>query len=301
PELVELCQGRIGCWIVTQPDKGSDVGVFDQRDWPAGAPGNKGNLTARLDGNEFVINGQCSAWVSNGVVAQVGLAYMGCDYGAGFHDADGMVRGLAVIIPLDLRGVSRGRALDKIGQRALPQGEIYFDNVRVPRRFAVAEQDAYIGNLCSAWSYAGTHMSQIFTGVARAAFEHALAYCHERRQGGALLAQHQLTQYRLGDMMRRVELCRAVARRALAYARQSPTTHPWVTASAKVSVTEEAFKVASEALQLFGGAGTSREYPVEKLFRDARAALIEDGENMMLTTRLGQLCTKLYADGWSHP
>lgn len=298
-ELAGLCEGRIGCWLVTQPDKGTDLGVFSKVDLTPGQVGNKGNLVARIAGDEIVINGQSSAWVSNGTVAQVVLCYMSCDYGDGFYDADGVPNGIAMIVPLDRPGVSRGKQLDKIGQRALPQGEIYFDNVRIPRRFAIGERDAYAGCLTSAWSYAGTHMSQVFTGVARAAFEEALAYCHERRQGGLLLAEHQLTRYRLGDMMRRVELCRSVARRSLAFARQSPQIHPWATASAKVTITEEALKVSSEALQLFGGCGTSREYLAEKLFRDARSALIEDGENYMLTMRLGHLCSQLYEQGWS--
>ncbi len=299
-ELVELSTGKIGCWMITHPDKGSDVQIFDMaREWTAGQPGNKGNVWGRLQGDEIVINGQCSAWVSNGAVAQVALGYIGAEYDDGFFDRDGRPHGMAVIIPLDLPGVSKGKPLDKIGQRSLPQGEIYFDNVRVPKRFAVALKDEYYGNMASAWSFAGTHMSQIFTGVARAGFELALQYCHERRQGGKRLIDHQLTRYRLGDMLRRVEICRSVARRSLAYARLSPQTHPYVTASAKVTVTQEAMKVVDEALQLFGGAGTSREYPIERLYRDARAALIEDGENYVLTMRLGLLAQQLYAEGWT--
>jgi alkylation response protein AidB-like acyl-CoA dehydrogenase len=299
-ELVQLCEGRIGCWMITHPDKGSDVQVFDMaRDWAVGKPGNKGNVWGRIDGEEIVINGQCSAWVSNGSVAQVALGYISAEYDGSFFDADGRPHGMCVIVPLDLPGVSKGRPLDKIGQRALPQGEIYFDNVRVPKRFAVALEDEYYGSMASAWSFAGTHMGQLFTGVARAAFELALKYCHERKQGGQRLVDHQLTRHRLGDMLRRVELCRAVARRSLAYSRLSPLTHPYVTASAKVTVTQEAMKVVDEALQLFGGTGLSREYPIEKLYRDARAALIEDGENYVLTMRLGILAEQLYAEGWS--
>jgi len=169
----------------------------------------------------------------------------------------------------------------------------------VPKRFGIAFQDTYYGNMASAWSYAGTHMCQTFVGTARAAFEHALAYAHERRQGGAPIIAHQLTRWRLGDMARRVEMARAIARRSLEYARLSPHGHPYVTAQAKVSVTEEAMKVVHEALQLFGGNGTTREYPMEKLFRDTRAALIEDGENYMLTMRLGVLLARLYEDGWT--
>jgi acyl-CoA dehydrogenase len=299
-ELVGLCTGKIGCWMITHPDKGSDVQIFDMaREWPPGEPGNKGNVWGRIQGDEIVINGQCSAWVSNGAVAQVALGYIGAEYEDGCFDKDGRPHGMAVIIPLDLPGVSKGKPLDKIGQRSLPQGEIYFDNVRVPKRFAVALKDEYYGNMASAWSFAGTHMSQLFTGVARAGFELALQYCHERKQGGKRLIDHQLTRYRLGDMLRRVEICRSVARRSLAYARLSPQTHPYVTASAKVTVTQEAMKVVDEALQLFGGSGTSREYPIERLYRDARAALIEDGENYVLTMRLGLLAQQLYAEGWS--
>jgi alkylation response protein AidB-like acyl-CoA dehydrogenase len=299
-ELVDLCTGKIGCWMITHPDKGSDVTMVDvTRELPAGQPGNKGNMWGRVQGDEIVINGQCSAWVSNGAVAQVALGYLSAEYEGGFYGSDGNPYGMAVIIPLDLPGVSKGKPLDKIGQRSLPQGEIYFDNVRVPKRFAIALKDEYYGNMTSAWSYAGTHMAQVFTGVARSAFELALQYCHERKQGGRALIDHQLTRYRIGDMLRRVELCRSVARRSLTYARLSPLTHPYVTAAGKVTVTQEAMKVVDDALQLFGGAGTSREYPIEKIFRDARAALIEDGENTILTSRLGVLAQQLYAEGWS--
>jgi alkylation response protein AidB-like acyl-CoA dehydrogenase len=299
-ELVDLCTGRIGCWMITHPDRGSDVQVFDMaRDWVPGQQGNKGSMWGRLQGDEIVINGQCSAWVSNGVVAQVALGYISAEYDGGFFDADGRPHGMSVIIPLDLPGVSKGKPLDKIGQRSLPQGEIYFDNVRVPKRFAVALKDDYYGNMASAWSYAGTVMAQTFTGVARSAFEMALQYCNERKQGGKLLIDHQLTRYRLGDMLRRVELCRSVARRSLSFARLSPLTHPYVTAAGKVTVTQEAMKVVDEAFQLFGGAATSREYPIERLFRDTRVALIEDGENYVLTMRLGLLAQQLYAEGWS--
>lgn len=299
-ELVELCQGRIGCWMATQPDRGSDNQLLDiKRDWPAGTPANIGNLTAKVVGDEIIINGQSSAWVSNGAVAQVAFGLMCADYGDGFYADDGLPNGIAVIVPLDIKGVSKGKPLAKIGQRSLPQGEIYFDDVRIPRRFAIAEKDGYYGAVSSSWSYAGTHMSQVFTGVARAAFELALQYCHERRQGGRMLIDHQMTRLRLGEMLRRVETTRAVARRSLSFARLSPLTHPYATASAKVTVTEETLAVVEEAFRLFGGNGTTLEYPIEKLLRDTQSALIEDGENRILTMRLGLLAQQLYAEGWS--
>jgi acyl-CoA dehydrogenase len=94
-------------------------------------------------------------------------------------------------------------------------------------------------------------------------------------------------------------MARAIARRSLAYARMSPQSHPFVTAQAKVSVTEEAMKITHEAMQLFGGNATTREFPIEKMFRDVRSALIEDGENYVLTSRLGVLAGRLYQNGWT--
>lgn len=300
-ELIDMCTGKIGCWANTQPDRGSDGGILYREEVSAHGKQSRGNVTAKVGADEIVINGQYSSWVSNGSVAQVALAYMAADYGDGFYRTGEnavLTNGIGMIIPLDLPGVSRGKPLDKIGQRALPQGEIFFDNVKVPKRFAVALKDDFLGNLTSTWSYAGTYMGQVFTGVARAAFELALAYCHERKQGGALLIEHQMTQLRVGEMLRRLEMARAIARRSLAYARLSPQSHPYATAQAKVSVTEEAMKIAHEAFQLFGGNGTTREYPIEKLYRDVRSALIEDGENYVLTAHLGVLASRLYQDGW---
>ncbi|WP_354683289.1 acyl-CoA dehydrogenase [Cupriavidus necator] len=301
-ELIEMCAGKIGCWMNTQPDRGSDAAILYRAELSAGGRQPVGNVTAKVGADEIVINGQSSAWVSNGSVAQVALAYMAADYGDGFHGSGehgAFTNGIGLILPLDLPGVSRGKPLDKIGQRTLPQGEIYFDNVRVPRRFAIAQQDDYLGNLASTWSYAGTHMCQVFVGAARAAFELALGYCHERKQGGALLMEHQMTQLRVGEMLRRLEMARAIARRSLAFSRMSPQSHPYATAQAKVSVTEEAMKIVHEAFQLFGGNGTTREFPIEKLFRDVRSALIEDGENYVLTSRLGVLAGRLYQEGWA--
>ena len=301
-ELAELCADKLGCWIGTQPDRGSDgLMLYPQERHASATQGNKGNLTAVVSGADIVINGQSSAWVSNGPVAQVGLLTIAADYGGGFFDEEGHPRGVEVIVPLDLPGVNRGKPLEKLGKRALPQGEVYFDNVKVPARYALSLKENYWTGHASTWSSAGVAMGQVMTGLARAAFEHALAYCHQRRQGGALLIQHQLVQYRLGNMARKVEAMRAVSRRATDYTFLSPAKHPYFTAGSKVTCTDLAFEVADEAVQLFGGYGLTREYPVEKLFRDARAARIEDGENHLLAMKFGYLTSLLHRAGWAQP
>ena len=289
-ELVELATGRIGCWIGTQPDRGSDgLMLYPAERNPRAPHGTKGNLTARISGGDIVINGQSSAWVSNGPIAQVGLVSINADYGDGFFDSEGHPHGIEAIVPLDLPGVMRGKPLEKLGKRAQPQGEIYFDDVRIPLSFALTDEEHFWLSHAATWSTAGVAMGQTMTGLARAAFEHALDYAHTRRQGGSLIAEHQLVQHRLGLMARKVEMMRAYSRRATEYTLTSPAKHPYFTASSKAAVTDLAFEVADEALQIFGGNGLTKEYPVEKLFRDARAARIEDGENHVLTMRFGYL------------
>jgi acyl-CoA dehydrogenase len=300
PDLVALCAGKIGCWPVTQPDAGSDmIDTYGAERHP-GAASNKGNVVARFDGDEIVINGQTSAWVSNGTTAQVAALCVPADYGDGIIDADGNSNRAVIITPLDGPEVSRGKPLEKIGQLSLPQGEIFFDNLCVPRSWAVTHGAAGAPGFLSMLAEAGVFMSRCFTGLARAAFEHALAYAHDRKQGGVELVQHQLVRYRLGEMYKKVEACRAMTRHAAHYLRTAPAPHSTVSSTSKVFVTQTAFEVANDALQLLGGNGLTKEYPMEKLVRDARASLIEDGENYFLTLRLGTTVCDLYRAGWAN-
>ena len=129
---------------------------------------------------------------------------------------------------------------------------------------------------------ANAGMSTTFSGVARAAFEEALCYAEQRIQGGVPIADHQLVQAKLFQMFTRVEQARALSRAAMIYnGNTSPPALPYSIAS-KITCTQAAFDVASDAVQLFGGLGLCKELLVEKLFRDARASLIEDGANEVL-------------------
>jgi alkylation response protein AidB-like acyl-CoA dehydrogenase len=299
-ELVDLAKERIGCWPVTQPDHGSDmVDSYGVERHPGSVP-KPGNVVARFSGGEIVIKGQTSAWVSNGSIAQIAVLCCPADYGQGVVRPDGIRNYAVVIVPLDLAGVSRGKPLEKLGQITLPQGEIFFDDVRVPKRFAICEGESGAPGFLSVLSVAGVFMSQTFTGLARAAFEHALAYAHERRQGGAPLIEHQLVRWRLGEMYKRIEAARAMTRRAAHYLRAAPRPHPNVSSMSKAFVTQTAFDIANEGLQMFAGNGLTKEYPLEKLVRDARSALIEDGENYLLTLRLGSVLSDLYKKGWAN-
>ena len=121
------------------------------------------------------------------------------------------------------------------------------------------------------------------------ASEHALAYAHERRQGGVPIIQHQNVRYRLFHMLRRTEAARALARRVARFNALSGMRALHASIAAKVTCTQTAFDVASDALQMFGGNGMTKAYPLEKLLRDARASLIEDGCNELLAIKGGSL------------
>ena len=274
--FVEDRRGRyIGCWAITEPGHGSDTlmpgtSFFTDPEVHYG-------LTATADGDDYVLNGQKSAWVSNGTIATHALAFLGVDR------QRGMAGGGVALVPLDLPGVTKGPPLNKIGQRALNQGEIFFDNVRIPRKYMFVESDAYTFTIDAVLAGANAFMGSTFTGLARAAFEEALTYTQNRVQGGVPISQHQLVQKKLFDMFVKVESARYLSRAALIYnSGQFPPGTQYSIAS-KVYCTTAAFEVASDAVQLHGGYGLTKEMFVEKLFRDARASMIEDGSNDILS------------------
>ena len=277
PELAErFCvpgSREIGCWAITEPDHGSDTLTVTEKHF--GDPGLRANCVARLEGDEYVIRGQKAAWVSNGSIATVATLFCTIDPSQGFKG------GGICLVPLDRPGVSRGRPLDKLGQRALNQGEIFFDDVRVPASYMVVGSAAYAPVVEMVLAMANAYMGATFVGCARAALELALDYAKERVQGGVPIIQHQSVKSRLFKMFMGVEAARSLARRVAMYNGTHPPLVQYSIAS-KVFCTTTAFETASAALQIFGGNGLSREYPIEKLLRDARASMIEDGCNEVL-------------------
>ena len=282
-DLVAYCDGKLGCWGITEPDHGSDMldahGSLQVADGDYGRP----NCVARIDGDRVVINGQKAAWVSGAMTAQVCALYT-------HAEIDGKTRpGLVIIVPLDLPGVTRGKPLEKLGLRGLNQGELYFENVVVPSSNIIAGPDDYADMVYHTLAEANVHVACTAVGIARAAYEHALAYVHTRRAGGRKIAQHSQVQHRLFHMFRKVEAARALVRRVATYNATAPLPALQGSAAAKVHATQTAFEVSSEALQIFGGNGMSLEYPMEKLLRDARAMLIADGCNEVLAMKGGSL------------
>jgi alkylation response protein AidB-like acyl-CoA dehydrogenase len=265
----------IGCWAITEPQHGSDSLLFDGQQ--SGDPSTAFDLFATEEGDDWVINGQKSAWVSNGTIATHALTFLGVDRSRG-------AAGSAVaIIPLNREGVTKGKPLDKLGQRALNQGEIFFDNVRIPKEYMLVPTAAYPFIIENVLAGANAGMGSIFTGTARAAFEEGFNYTRERVQGGKPICEHQAVQLKLMDMFIRVEAARQLSRAALSYNSQTMPPALQYSVASKVFCTQAAFTVASDALQLHGGMGLAKGMLIEKLFRDARASMIEDGTNEVLS------------------
>ncbi|MDY7081950.1 MAG: acyl-CoA dehydrogenase, partial [Halobacteria archaeon] len=195
--------------------------------------------------------------------------------------------------PLDADGVTRGKPIDKLGQRDGPQGELVFDDVWIPDRNMVMtpemlHPDTGLVPITQILCITSAAMASVSTGLARAAFEEALAYAREREQGGKRICEHQSVKAKLYDMFEKVETCRTYSRRVAEHIHSSNMEEMNFEAShrhalsAQVYCKRTAFEVAHEAVQIHGANGITKDYLVEKLFRDARVKLIEDGTTEVL-------------------
>lgn len=288
--IVPFCEcrdGKIaGCWAITEPMHGTDTllpGYPSFRD-----PEIPADCTATLDGDHYIINGQKAAWVSGAPYASHAALFCQAD------TAMGHAGGAIIVVPLDLPGVKRGAPLEKMGQRDDPQGELFFDNVRVPAKYLICGPDAYEVMLEIVLSATTVMMGILAVGIGRAAFEEALAYAKGRVQCGKALVDHQDVQKKLYQMFGKVEMTRQITRAVLEYNQNTSTPAEEYSVLGKVFGCQYAFDVANEAVQIFGGNGVSREYIVEKLFRDARSMLIEDGANDVLAIAGGHKIVQTY-------
>jgi alkylation response protein AidB-like acyl-CoA dehydrogenase len=283
PELRELGMRYIadneakftGCWAITEPDHGSDwlYNLSEEASSHKVTP----QVRAVKKGKEYIINGQKSAWVSNGTLASHALLFVAIEPAMGLTNC-----GVA-IVPMNRTGVSRGKPLNKMGQRSLNQGEIFFDDVHIPQEYMVwADPKTYQARFESLFTSTTAATGMPAIGCAQAAFDEAYQYCQQRVQGGKTIFEHQSVKARLFDMFIQVEAARSLSRRVSAYNAANPPGALQYSIAVKILGTETAFRVASMAIQLFGGYGVSKDFLVEKLFRDARASMIEDGVNETL-------------------
>lgn len=278
-----------GCLAVTEPDHGSDIIGGGRNEDYFKDPGIRSNVKARLEGDQWVLTGQKSAWVSGGTIATHALLMAEVDPSMGLSG-----RGIFAC-PLNIEGVTKGRPLEKIGQRDLNQGEIFFDDARIPTNHLimgpVREGQGGGGGVGIAGT-TDTVMGNLATGLARAAFEEAFGYARVRVQGGKPIIEHNSIRQRLFEMFAKVEACRSFSRAVHLYGSVVPL--PEYGDASQILCTQLAYEVADEAVQILGGNGLAREYLPEKLYRDARATLIEHGNNEILAANGGKNLNDLY-------
>ena len=246
---------KLICFATSEPTMGSDVAGI--------------RCKAERDGEDYILNGT-KYWITNGGIA---------DYMSIFAtvDPDSKHEGIcAFLVERDWQGVSIGRRIPKLGQRGSNTVGLNFKNVRVPKENILAPPGE--GFVLAMQTFARTRpaIGAFAVGTARSAMEFAIDYAKKRRAFGAKIADFQAIQHKIAEMYQKVETSRLLVWKAAWEADQG--MDPTITASiAKFYSSEAALEVAGEALQIFGGYGYTKMFPIEKLLRDTRLFRIYEG------------------------
>ncbi len=263
-----------GCWAITEPDVGSDIFTFDEekiRFRTKAQPQEGGGPVAVKEGAGYRIDGGKSAFVSNGWYSDMILLMAAVETGGDMNGTG------TFLIPTSVEGITKGRPLNKLGLRALNQSEIFFDSVWVPEEMLVVPPGPAYRMLLEFIVTAGnTSVGLLATGVATAAFQYGLAHAKERVQGGKPIFEHQLVKQKLFDAFRTIEASRALLWKS-AWLASEGRGDVKLAMAARTVASETVMKVTSDMVQLLGGYGISKEYPVEKYYRDAKLLSIMDG------------------------
>ncbi|HOY62954.1 MAG: Acyl-CoA dehydrogenase [bacterium ADurb.Bin236] len=235
--------------------------------------------SAKKEGSEYIITGAKSSFVSNGSIADLFLVFACVDQSKG-------IKGSGVfLVPLG-QGVERGKSMDKLGMRALNQGEVCFDGARIPEgNMIMPPGDGYptIHNAIKTVGNIG--VGYLAVGLMRAAYEEALQYAKERVQFGKPIFQHQAIGFRLFEAYQAIEAARGLLWKASWTLANKFMGDLKLSAAARVFATNLAMKHTVEMVQILGGYGISKEYNLEKYMRDAKLLQIMDATNEIMTIK----------------
>ena len=246
-------------YCVTEPAAGSDV---------------QGLLTtARRAGSDFVLNGQ-KMWITNAGHADWFFVLAYTDKSKGYKGLSGFV------VPADSDGVTLGKKEPKLGQRCSDTRAVIFNEVKVPAENMLGQEGDGWKAAMAAFDHSRPVVSSMAVGLARAALEYATAYAQERQTFGKPIAAHQGIAFLLADMAAAIDAARLLVWKA-AWTADQGVRNTQQAATAKLFAAETAMKAATDAVQVYGGYGYSREYPVEKLMRDAKIFQIYEGTSQI--------------------
>lgn len=256
---------KLGAFCLTEPQAGSDAASLKTR--------------AERDGDDWVINGS-KAWITSGGHADIYMV-MARTGGEG-------ARGVSCfVVENGVVGLSFGKPEEKMGQHAAHTTSVTFDGVRVPASQMIGEEGQGLTIALSSLDAGRIGIGMLGIGIAQAALEHAAQYAAEREQFGKPIAQHQAVAFKLARMATQLEAARLVALKA-AWLKDKGQKFSKEASMAKLLGSEAAVEVTREAVQIFGGNGYSAEYPVEKLYRDAKITEIYEGTSEIQQMVIGR-------------
>jgi len=257
--LKKMARGEIlGAFALSEPDAGSDASAVATQ--------------AVKDGNSWILNGTKS-WVTNGNTAGAILTMARTDKTGSRRGARGI--GAFIITP-DLPGFNVGKKEDKLGLRASPTVQLTFDNMRVPAENLLGDEAQGFIYAMQTLDNGRLGIAAQAIGIARAALEHSVTYAGERKQFGKAIKEFEAIQFKLADMAMRVAGSRALLHAAAAAKDRGQNIRQF-SSMAKLMASETAMWVTTQAVQIFGGYGYVKDYPVERLMRDAKVTEIYEG------------------------
>ena len=283
-----LCVNQIRRWGTPEQKKmhlpglisGEHVGALAMSESGAGSDVVSMKLRAEAAQGGYILNGT-KFWITNGAEAQVLVVYAKTDMDAG---SKGIT---AFLVEKDFAGFSPGQKIDKLGMRGSPTAELVFEDCHVPEGNVLGEVGRGVQVLMSGLDYERTVLAGVQLGIMQACLDTVIPYARERKQFGKAIGSFQLIQAKVADMYVALQSARAYTY-AVARACDAGKTTRFDAAGAILLASENAFRVAGEAVQALGGAGYTTDWPVERYLRDAKLLDIGAGTNEIRRMLIGR-------------
>jgi butyryl-CoA dehydrogenase len=264
---------------------GKKLVAFGLTEASAGSDASGVQTTAKLEGNEYVLNGT-KQWITNGGDAEVYTIIAMTDKNKGARGAS------AFIVEKGTPGFSFGKKENKLGIRSSSTRELVFENCRIPKENIIGKEGMGFIVAMKTLDKSRTGVGAQGVGVAQGAFEEAANFAKARVQFGSPIISFQAIQHMLADMATQIEAARSLVYSVAKYVDTGAKDVSKESAMAKLFATDVAMKVTVDAVQVMGGSGYMREYPVEKMMRDAKILQIYEGTNQIQRNVIGQALIK---------
>lgn len=259
--LPQIASGeKLAAFALTEANAGSDAGAIE--------------TTATKDGDHYILNGT-KQWITNGGEADIYTVFAMTNKAKGARGAS------CFIVEKDTEGFSFGKKEDKMGIRASATRELIFDNCRVPKENLIAREGMGFLIAMKTFDHSRPMVGSQAVGIAQGAYEEAAKYTKERHQFGKPVSSFQGVQFMLADMATQIEAARALIMATARMIDAGEKNYSKESAMCKTFASDVAMKVTVDAVQLLGGYGYMREYPVEKMMRDAKITQIYEGTNQI--------------------